>query len=251
MIVISVTGLKGGVGKTSTAVNLATAAGLRGWRTLVWDLDAQGAAAHCLGTSTASTASEPRAVIDDVAKNVSMLLDRSRPTRAPGVSVVAGDASLRLFDRRTKGRRGQRRMRKQIEAAARSVDLLIIDSPPGLGLTLERLIDVSDLILLPTEPAPLSVRALDEIRGFIAAQGPVPTIAVLSMVDERKPIQRRVIGELALDGRYARTWIPVSSAVERMSETQVPTVLASPQSLAARRYVELLDELQHRFELTP
>ena len=174
MIVISVTGLKGGVGKTSTAVNLATAAGLKGWRTLVWDLDAQGAAAHCLGTSTASTASEPRAVIDDVAKNVSMLLDRSRPTRAPGVSVVAGDASLRLFDRRTKGRRGQRRMRKQIEAAARSVDLLIIDSPPGLGLTLERLIDVSDLILLPTEPAPLAVRALDEIRGFIAAQGPSP-----------------------------------------------------------------------------
>lgn len=243
MKIIAVAGLKGGVGKTSTAVNLAALAASRGWRTVLWDIDAQGAVEQCVTIADPTDTGPNADVVSDLAKSGSALLDRARPTTIGGLSVVTGDSSLRGLDRTASKRRTRKRLRSNLEAMRNRVDVLVVDSPPGIGDAFELLANLADIVILPTEPAPLAINALRGIEPLVRERTPAHPMAVLSMVDERKPMHRRMLGELAGDPSFATAAIPYSSAVERMGETRIPTVVHSPNSLAAQRYGALWAEL--------
>lgn len=243
MKVLAVAGLKGGVGKTSTAVNLAATAAAQGWRTLLWDIDAQAAVAQCVTIADPADRPTNPEVISALTKSGSALLDRARPTTVGGLAVVTGDASLRFLDRAAGKRRTRKRLLSNLDALRNRVDLLVIDSPPGIGEVFELLASVADIVVLPTEPSPLAIHALRAIEPIIRQNSPAHAMAVLSMVDERKPIHRRMLTELAGEPGFADAAIPHSSAVERMAETHDPTVVVSPGSLAARRYRALWAEL--------
>lgn len=270
MKVVAVAGVKGGVGKTSTAVNLAHLASLDNLRTLLWDLDPQGAATHCY-----------------------------RPSAKPaGDSVGGGDdtTSGRGADR---GRRGRRRVRRGVHPHIRSIspmldllpadpergplavlsehkgvptkvlrtmlarlaesrggdggngyDLVILDCPPGTGPMTEAILAVCDLVLTPVVPTPLSLRTLGQFEQFILTVRPgLPTIAFLSMSDERKVLHRQVLEQIGDDPRFSAAVIPVSSSVERMGMERRPAVEASPQNLAARAYGKLWQEVALRLGL--
>ena len=154
MRVLSLASLKGGIGKTSTAVNLGAVAASLGYRTVLFDLDPQGSATWCVGSDIA----------EDTAKKLTGGKKKRRNlvvrTNIPGLAISRADESLRNLSQRLADNRKPtavlNKVRHELEPHH---DLAIFDSPPGMDLLAENLARVSDMVLIPTEPVPLSVES--------------------------------------------------------------------------------------------
>lgn len=246
MRVVAVTGLKGGVGKTSTAVNLAAVAAETGLRTLLWDLDPQGAATYCLDAKAKLRGGATKLVqggrggLDAVA----------RPTELRGLRVVPADTSVRDIDRLLwASSKPTKLLRKLVAGAKGESEVLVLDCPPGLSPLVEAVASVADVLLVPVVPEPLPFRALARYCDFLAdtkAASPEILAPFLSMVDRRKSMHRRIEAEVRADGRFLGATIPESSAVARMGEERTPAVSSSPRSLAGVAYRQLWAEAMER-----
>jgi len=213
-MIIAVYSAKGGVGKTTLAVNLAWAsARLSGHRTLLWDLDAQGAASYILGEQ-----SGPGKVREGITgKHDLGALVRS--TGVDGLSLLPADYSLRSLDRAFDELGKSKRLAKVLSELLPGFDRILIDCAPGLGSTSEQILRAADLVVVPVIPSPLSLRALDEVKEHVVGgKGPAPRLApVFSMVDHRRALHCR-----ALEDQPGWPVIPMSSAYERVSEERRP-----------------------------
>lgn len=244
---VALTALKGGVGKTSTAVNLAALAAAAGHRTLLWDIDPQAGATACLGVKPKLRGGAQRLLGGD--RDMSGAIRRSSIDR---LDVLPGDVSLREADVIVSSNRRPRRSLKRIlSAVARDYDVVLVDCPPGVGPATEVLVRSVDLLLVPVVPAPLDLRALDRFADVIDDLGAPPELLApfLSLVDRRKPLHRRLMDEVRTERRFLASAVPVSSAVERMPMEQVPTVIAAPRSLASLALRDLWGEVSDRIEL--
>lgn len=247
MQTVALTALKGGVGKTSTTVNLAALAAASGRRTLVWDLDPQAGATACLGVRPKLPGGAQRLLGSE--RDLARAIRRSEVER---LDVLPGDVTLREADVIVSGNRKPRRsMRRVLASVAKDYDIVFVDCPPGVGPATEVLVRSVDLLLIPVVPAPLDLRALDRFAEVVTDLGaPRELLApFLSMVDRRKPLHRRLVDEVRTERRFLGAAIPVSSAVERMPLEQVPTVVAAPRSLAAISLRELWAEVDARLDL--
>ena len=248
MRVVAVAGAKGGVGKTAAAVNLSMISAAAGFRTLLWDLDPQGAATHCYRARS------------KVKGGATRLLGGKRDLQAfvrrtdyDLLDLLPSDPSFRVVDTILSTRRWPDRvLRKLVRPLEGQYDVIVLDCAPGLGVVTESVIAASDLILAPIIPAPLAVRSLDQLEEFVGANRPgLPLLAFLSMLDNRKVLHRQVIDQIRSDGRFALAAVPLSSSVERMGMEQIPAVLASPRNLAAVAYRRLWAEVEDRLDLEP
>ena len=243
---VALTALKGGVGKTSTAVNLAALAAAAGHRTLLWDIDPQAGATACLGVKPKLRGGAQRLLGGD--RDMSGAVRRSSIDR---LDVLPGDVSLREADVIVSSNRKPRRSLKRIlSAVARDYDVVLVDCPPGVGPATEVLVRSVDLLLVPVVPAPLDLRALDRFADVIDDLGAPPELLApfLSLVDRRKPLHRKLMDEVRTERRFLASAIPVSSAVERMPMEQVPTVIAAPRSLASLALRDLWGEVADRID---
>jgi chromosome partitioning protein len=243
--IVALYSIKGGVGKTSTAVNLAWAAAERGVRVLLWDLDPQAAATWSLRVRTLERG------------GVRRLLKHKRPLHAqvlasdhPRIDLLPASLALRKFDHHlAKVRKRRTRLRERAEDLCDRYDLVVLDCPPGLGLLSENVFEAADLLLVPMIPAPLSLRTLDQLVEFLASHR-WPALAVapfLSMVDRRKALHREVAHDLpARVPGLLETFVPISSAVERMGVHRAPVAAFAPHGVAARAYDALYDEVYAR-----
>ena len=248
MRVVAVAGAKGGVGKTAAAVNLAILSARSGHRTLLWDLDPQGAATHCYRAQAKVKGGATRLLGGkrDLAAFI-------RATEYQRLDLLPADPSFRVVDTVLSTRRWPERvLRKLLRPLDRKYDVVILDCAPGLGIVTESVIAASDLILAPIIPAPLAVRSLDQLEEFTHAHRPgLPFLAFLSMLDERKVLHRQLVSQVRGDRRFALAAVPSSSSVERMGLEQIPAVLASPNNLAAVAYRRLWAEVEERIDLEP
>ena len=246
MRVIAVTGLKGGVGKTSTAVNLAVLAAAAGYRTLLWDLDPQGAATYCLDLKPKLRGGASRLIGGGRGGLVAV----ARHTNIENLAVVPADKTVREIDRvLSLSGKPSRPIRRLLAGTKGSADLVVLDCPPGLSSVVEAVASVADLLLIPVIPEPLPLRALERFTEFLTENNvasPQIVAPFLSMIDRRKPIHRRVEAEIRARGGFLGAAIPESSAVARMGEDQIPVVLSSPLSLAASEYRKLWAETSER-----
>ncbi len=246
---VALTALKGGVGKTSTTVNLAALSAAAGHRTLVWDIDPQAGASACLGVKPKLRGGAQRLLGSD------RDLGRSiRPSGTPHLDVLPGDVTLREADLIVgSSRKPKRSLRRVLGAVAKDYDVVLIDCPPGVGPVTEVLVRSVDLLLVPVVPAPLDLRALDRFRDAVADLGAPSEILApfLSLVDRRKPLHRRLVDEVRTQQHLLGAVVPVSSAVERMPFEQVPTVISAPRSLAAIALRDLWSEVVERLDLPP
>ncbi|MCU1358470.1 MAG: ParA family protein [Acidimicrobiales bacterium] len=246
MRVVAVTGLKGGVGKTSTAVNLAALAASEGHRTVLWDLDPQGAATFCLALRP-----KLRGGADKLVRGGrNGLLDVSRRTMVENLRVVPADGTTREIDKLLwSSNKPTKLIRRLIAGLKNDADVLVLDCPPGLSPVVEAVAGVADILLVPVIPEPLPFRALARFSDFLIdtrAASPEILGPFLSMVDRRKPMHRRIEAEILASGKFLGAAIPESSAVARMGEEQVPAVVSSPYSLAGREYRKLWAEALER-----
>lgn len=237
MPMLAVYSSKGGVGKTSLAVNLAWAAAtLSSRRTLLWDLDAQGAASFILAPDR-KAGEEARGVIGrDVAPEKLIV-----PTRVPGLDLLPADASLRTLDLVFADIGANKRLRRIGEGLEKDYDRILVDCPPGLGVTAEQVIRSASLILLPLIPSALSMRAADELRRHLDARrkGAPPVLPVFNLVDRRRAAHRDAIA--AAPDQPA---IPMASAVEEMAPRHAPLSTYAPRSPAARAIAELWTKIE-------
>jgi chromosome partitioning protein len=244
MKVLAMYNLKGGVGKTTTAVNLAYLAAREGRRTLLWDLDPQAAATFLFRV-------RPR-----VKGGSRALVTRRRPIEAAlkatdfeGLDLLPADFSYRNMDLELDdtGKRTQR-LGQLINSLSGDYDIVFLDCPPSISLVSENVMQASDLLLVPLIPATLSLRTLDQLRSFVTdAGGNRPQVkAFFSMADRRKRLHREVIATLSRehpDG-VADTVVPALSIIEQMAERRAPVPAFAPTSRAAICYEQLWAEVR-------
>jgi cellulose biosynthesis protein BcsQ len=110
---------------------------------------------------------------------------------------------------------------------------------------------VADLLLVPVIPAPLGLRAFEQYIAFCNDQlHSSSTVApFLSLIDRRKPLHRNIEAKVRTDRRFLGASVPMSSAVERLGNEQIPTVIAAPRSLASTGYRRLWAEVRERVGL--
>lgn len=231
MKTVAVFSVKGGVGKTAIAVNLAhAAASVSGRRTLLWDLDAQGAASYMLRVSPKTGGARKLFAAK------SELADHILATDHPNLDVLPADKSMRQLDRTLAEEGGDKQLKKLLKSLAGEYDRVILDCPPGLTQLAEQVFEAVDLIVVPEVPSPLSSRALAQLREHLTKhrKGRPPLIPVFSMVD-----RRRKLHAAAVDAAPAQVAIPYATGIEQMAVHRAPIAALSPNSAAAKGFTQL------------
>jgi cellulose biosynthesis protein BcsQ len=246
MPVLTVASVKGGVGKTSAAVNLADAAARSGKRTLLWDLDPQGAATWSLGVGRRVPGGGRTLVRAGAGIGGAI-----SPSPTEGLDVVPADFSLRYLDLElADGGKPRRRVRDLAARFQEAYDVVFVDCPPGITLAIESTLHAADAVLLPVVPASLPMRTVDQLRAFIAGEKRLrrlPVLGFLSMIDRRRSTHRRLVAEVAEDPNgLLVTPVPLNVDVESMGLQRAPVACYAPRSRAVEAYRLLWEEIADR-----
>ncbi len=245
MQIIAVTNIKGGVGKTTTAVNIAYLAAQSGRPTVLWNLDPQGAATYLLQGEPNGRASARKLV-----RGKRELNELIAPTAHPGLRLIPADFSYRNFDVHLSERKHPtERLMMMARSLHDEIDLLILHCPPGMTLLTENVLRAADALVVPVVPAPLSVRMLEQLDEFIAGTGwtDIRILPFFSMVDSRKSLHEVVIANARTrHPQILATEIPYWSDIERMTVRRAPLPSFAPASPAAQLYAALWHEISGR-----
>jgi cellulose biosynthesis protein BcsQ len=243
---IAVYNIKGGVGKTSTAVNLAYLAARSGRRTLLWDLDPQAAATFVFRVRPRVKGGGERVV-----RATKPLEAALKATDFDGLDLLPADFTYRHMDLMLdRTNRPTRRLERVLEPVSQEYDLLVLDCPPSVSLVSENVLHMSDTVLSPLIPSTLSVRTLEQLTDLVTTVKHRPRLlGFFSMVDRRKRLHRDVVEQLPTQyDNLARTAIPALSLIEQMSVQRAPVPHYAPRSLATRLYMQLFDETLATFD---
>jgi cellulose biosynthesis protein BcsQ len=246
--IIAVTNIKGGVGKTTTAVNLAYLCAASGQPTLLWDLDPQGAATYILRGEPSERVSA-RKLVTGKRELPEVVL----PTPYARLDLLPADFSYRHFDLHLSQRkRPTERLLKMSRPLSAAYGALFLDCPPGISLLSENVLRAADVVIVPLLPSPLSVRMLEQLQDFISAAGWSDLVLVpfFSMVDRRKSLHRDLIESTRLRFPQILTAeVPYWSDIERMSVRRAPLSAYAPKSEAAQAYAALWAQIHERMSM--
>ncbi len=236
--------IKGGVGKTTAAVNLAYLSATDGARTLLWDLDPQGAASFLFRIKP-RVKGGGRALI----RGTKTLDGAIKGTDFDDLDLIPADFTYRNMDLILDGavRKPTRRLGRLLEPLAADYDAVFLDCPPGISLVSENVMHAADVLLVPLIPTTLSVRTLNQLNDFLAGfNGDPPAVrAFFSMVDRRKKLHAETIKDLLAERTViTQSVIPALSMIERMSVERAPVTAFAPRSQAARAYRALWSEVR-------
>ena len=235
--VIAVYSTKGGVGKTTTAVNLAWQAASEGRDVLLWDLDPQAAATWLLQVKPASA--RWCRVAGAGKKPVHKAVRESNLDR---IDVLPADKSYRDLDiTLDAAKKSSSRVTDALKPLRKEYDVIILDTPPGASLVAENALRAADVVVLPLIPSPLGLRSLEQVKGMISdAGGHVKLVAFLSQVDRRKRAHREALEQLpSAHKEIGKEFVGASVVVERMGEHRAPVGAFAPTSESARAFSSL------------
>jgi chromosome partitioning protein len=242
---------KGGVGKTTTVVNLATYLALAGERVLVVDLDPQGNATSGFGVDRSTLETTLYDVILGDASLDSSIVRTPVENCAlvpASVSLAGAEVELATTDRR------ERRLSQVLAGTGDRYDYVLIDCPPSLGLLTVNALTAADSVLIPTQ---CEYYALEGLTQLIATLNLVrdnlnPSLAikgvVLTMFDARTNLSADVATEVRkhLGGAVFETVIPRSVRLSEAPSFGLPIALYRDDSRGAIAYAALASELRRR-----
>lgn len=243
MSVVAVYNLKGGVGKTTAAVNLSYLSAIGGARTLLWDLDPQGASSFAFRI-------QPK--VDGFGRKGlerGMLPGAIKASDFERLDVLPADFAYRKLDRLLgDGAKSRRLIADLLAPLGRDYDTIVLDCPPGFTLLTEGVFAAADLVAVPTIPTVLSLRTLARLFKWAHHAERVPALtAFLSMVDRRKTLHRRACQWAALQRHvFLAGQIPYASSVEQMAVRRMPLPAFAPGDPAALAFAGIWDEIQYR-----
>ena len=251
-MIISIANLKGGTGKTTTAVNLGAALALNRRRTLVLDLVPLGDATCSLGVQP----SEARCTLADVLLRGQNLERAIRETSIPGLCVVPSSPELMNADLELAPRKGREQalaanMTRQLRKA---FDFILLDCPSTINILLVNALVASDYLLVPTTPTVLSVKGLketlriqEEVKRNMNCGVEFMGI-LLTQVDYRMDSTQEIIGNLrsSFGKMVLTTTIERSESFQGSPPTGVSILQSRPGSPVARSFVRLGEEIVKR-----
>ena len=253
MISVAVANQKGGVGKTTTAINIATAMAATGWRTLLLDLDPQGNASTGLGISSESRSmSSYDLVVDQV-----RLSQCALQTDVPGLAIVPATqdlsgAEVELVSIESRTERLRQVLGNNQEAAR--YDICFIDCPPSLGLLTLNALTAADTLLVPLQCEFFALEGLSQLlltvervqQRFNPDLGIVGV--VLTMFDRRNRLTDQVADDVrdCLGGLVFESVIPRNVRLSEAPSHGLPALVYDHQCAGSRAYIALARELIER-----
>jgi cellulose biosynthesis protein BcsQ len=245
MKVVACYNIKGGVGKTATAVNLAFLAARDGARVLVVDLDPQGAATFYFRVKP-----KVKGGGKGLVKGKRDLDDLIKATDHDRLDLIPADFSFRNLDLMLDAeKKSKKRLAKLLKPLAGDYDFVFLDCPPSVSLVSEAVFHAADALVVPLIPTTLSLRTYAQLGSFRDEEklADLQLVPFFSMVDRRKSLHRQVVDRFPDDHPEAATVsIPYSSVVERMGTERAPIGAFAPKSQPAAAYESLWAEIARR-----
>ena len=248
MITVAVANQKGGVGKTTTAINIATAMAATGWRTLLLDLDPQGNASTGLGIH----ADDREASSYDLLIEGSGLGQLARPTAIPGLDIIPAtqDLSGAEVELVSADDRAQR-LRRAIAAGHQRHDICFVDCPPSLGLLTLNALTAADTLLVPLQCEFFALEGLSQLlqtvervqQRFNSDLGIVGV--VLTMFDRRNRLTDQVADDVrdCLGNLVFQSVIPRNVRLSEAPSHGMPALIYDQACAGSRAYIALAREL--------
>jgi len=245
MTIIATYNIKGGVGKTSTAVNLAFLAAQTDYKVLIWDLDPQGASSYYFRIKPKVKGGSKALIAGD--RELDGLI---KATDFDGLDLLPADFSFRNLDLVLDERKNPtQRLKKLLKPLTREYDIIFLDCPPNISLLSEAIFEASQLILSPIIPTTLSLRTLEQLKKYIKDNKlkHLQLLPFFSMADRRKKMHRDIIeslGETHPD--ILETVIPYASDIEQMGYERMPLGAYTQRSRSISAYYALWQEIQKK-----
>ncbi|MBF0612628.1 MAG: ParA family protein [Magnetococcales bacterium] len=237
--------IKGGVGKTTCAVNLAYLSAQEGARTLIWDLDPQGGTSYymCVKPKVEGGAKGLLEGKGDVGQSLRM-------TGYPNLDLLPADISLRMLDVEIHDmKKPDHAFEKTLKHLAKDYDNLFLDCPPNLSQTAEQIFRIADVLLVPLIPTTLSLRAYNRLVEFLSANRSkkLRVIPFFNQVNMDKPIHRAVVNNVReKHSIFMKNIIPDSSVIEAMGVKRSPVCSFAKESDEAKAFRALWSEMKER-----
>ncbi len=244
MSVVAAYNMKGGVGKTTTAVNLSYRAAADGHRVLLWDLDPQAASSFAFRVRPRGEGFRKKWIHGGEA-----FLAGIRETDYANLDLLPADFTHRKLDRLLGTiSKPAHAVAGLIETVRREYDVVILDCPAGFSLLTEGIFAAADLIVVPTIPAVLSLRMVTTLIDWaIRTESPSELVPFLSMVDRRKPLHRQICEWSAgQSGTFLKEYVPYASVVEQMTVRRAPLATYAPRDVATTAFAAIWAEVDTR-----
>ena len=251
--VVTVINQKGGVGKTTTVINIAAQIALRGFRVLVIDSDSQGNCATGLGVDKSKVKNTTR----DLILSPETAVDSRHATAVENLHIIVGDRSLIGLEQEMMRQLGrEKRMKEALQPLLAHYDLVLIDTPPSLGLVTINALVASDGVLVPVQTEYFALEGLALLSGTIREvrsllNEKLGVDGVLLTMHSQTLLNKQVAGEV-LENFPDLVVRPAIRRNVRLAEAPshgIPIHLHDPSSPGGKDYQDIATELQHRWSL--